>query len=188
MLSANHSSYVQHQVGRVAKGRTAETRMDITSVQPPYLVLPFQTRTHRGAGGRTRTRAGISIYVRQGKEVGQIKGWRGFQPSYLSSNLISTIDGHKPGKEQAMILNSESDVTTITDDDLPGLRQDMQGHADNADLSDLFRDTCRMVISAIDRVNDDVATHAALKNSLDEYVLVGNRELLLHDESRAVSC
>lgn len=188
MLSTHHSLHVQHQVGRTAKGRTSETRMDSASVQPPYLVLPLQTRTHRGAGGRTRTRAGISIYVRQGKEVGQIKGWRGFQPSYLPSNLISTIDGHKSGKEQAMILDSESEVTTITDDDLPELRLDMQGHVDNPDLSDLFRDTCRMVINAIDQVNDDVATHAALKNSLDEYVLVGNRELLLHDESRAVSC
>lgn len=88
MFSHNQDLYVQHQVGRSGKGRTAETCMVCASVQPPYLVRPIHTRTHRGADGRTRTRADISIYVRQGKEVGQIKGWCGFQPSDLSSNLL----------------------------------------------------------------------------------------------------
>lgn len=93
MLRRDQRSAVLLQVRRTGKGRTAETRMNRASVLPPHLVLPFLARTHGGAGGRTRSRARICLYVRQGKEVGQSKDRRGFPPSYLASYLAEAMDG-----------------------------------------------------------------------------------------------
>lgn len=74
--------------------------MDRASVRPPNLVRPFPARTHGGAGARTHTRARECLYVRQGKEVRQIKEWRGFAPSGLPSDLAANLDELNPNDKR----------------------------------------------------------------------------------------
>lgn|GEM_PF-3341127 len=93
MFRSDQGSAVLPKVGRTGKGRTAQTRMDRAFVRPPYLVRPFPTRTHRGAGTHPHARARTCLYVRQGKEVRQSKDWCGFPPSDLPPNLESRSDG-----------------------------------------------------------------------------------------------
>lgn len=76
----------------------------------------------------------------------------------------------------------DREVDVITAKDLPGLRAEMCGHIENENFSDTFRAVCQNVIAAIDQARDeDEATHAPLKTSLEEYMRVGKNELLLHD-------
>lgn len=74
------------------------------------------------------------------------------------------------------------EVDTITSKDLPGLRAEMCGHVENEYFSDEFRAACQNVIAAIDQAwDEDEATHAPLKTSLEEYMRVGKNEILLHE-------
>lgn len=71
---------------------------------------------------------------------------------------------------------------TITAKDLPGLRADMCAYIGNENFSDTFRAACQDLVAAIDRARDeDETTHAPLKIAIEEYMRVGNNELLLHD-------
>lgn len=80
-------------------------------------------------------------------------------------------------------MNSTNrEVDTITAKDLPGLRAEMYAHIANNKFSDTFRAACQNVIAAIDKASDeDESTHPPLKSSLEEYVRIGNNELLLHN-------
>lgn len=74
------------------------------------------------------------------------------------------------------------EVDTITSKDLPGLRAEMEATIENEIFSDAFRAVCQNVIAAIDQARDeDEATHAPLKTALEEYMRVGNNEMLLHN-------
>ena len=78
------------------------------------------------------------------------------------------------------------DVDTITFKDLPGLRAEMCAHIENENFSDTFHAVCQNVIAAIDQTHDeDDATHAPLKDVLDEYMRIGKNELLLQHGSCA---
>lgn len=78
------------------------------------------------------------------------------------------------------VIDREVDV--ITAKDLPGLRAEMGAHIENENFSDTFHAACQNVIAAIDRACDeDEATHAPLKAALEEYMRIGNNELLLHN-------
>lgn len=75
--------------------------------------------------------------------------------------------------------NREAD--TITSKDLPGWRTELCAHIENKKFSDTFRATCQHLMAAMDRASDeDETTHAPLKTALEEYMRVGNNELLLH--------
>lgn len=77
---------------------------------------------------------------------------------------------------------TNKEVDTITAKDLPGLRAEMCAHIENEIFSDAFRAVCQNVIAAIDQARDeDEATHAPLKTALEEYMRVGNNEMLLHN-------
>lgn len=193
MFRSDHGSFVRLEVGRTRKGRTAQTRMDRASVQPPNLVQPSTTRTHRGARTRTHTRARVCLYVRQGKGVRQIKDWCGFAPSDLSSDLSLILDEagidysngcnaeNQPtkGNEMSTILK---DPDNITSEDLPGWRAEMCAQIENGNFSDTFHAACQNVIAAIDQARDeDETTHAPLKAALEEYMRIGKYELLLHN-------
>lgn len=74
------------------------------------------------------------------------------------------------------------EVDTITSKDLPGLRAEMCAHIENENFSDTFRTACQNVIAVIDQARDeDEETHAPLKTALEEYMRVGNNEMLLHN-------
>lgn len=74
------------------------------------------------------------------------------------------------------------EVDTITAKDLPGLRAEMCAHIENEIFSGTFCAVCQNVIAAIDQARDeDEATHAPLKTSLEEYMRVGKNEILLHE-------
>lgn len=65
----------------------------------------------------------------------------------------------------------------ITAEDLPKLRLEMIGYADDVMFSDEFRRVCSAVVTAIDLArDDDEATHAALENALNAFVASGNAE------------
>lgn len=83
------------------------------------------------------------------------------------------------------MLNISTRVTgrdcIITFADLPALRANMCGYADDEIFSGEFHAACWKVIAAIDKARDeDEATHAGLKIALDEFVCIGYREMLLH--------
>lgn len=73
------------------------------------------------------------------------------------------------------------EVDVITSADLPELRESMMGYAADDCFSSELRGVCRDVAAAIDQARDaDVSTHASLKRALEKFVLVGQREVLLH--------
>lgn len=79
MTPRHHSTTtVRLKVGRPCIGRTAETRMNRESVQPPYLVQPFRRHAHTCAHTHARAQVWICLQVGQGKEVGQFQYWCGF--------------------------------------------------------------------------------------------------------------
>lgn len=67
---------------------------------------------------------------------------------------------------------------TITSADLPRLRADMLGYAENEVFGDDFHAACLAVIAAIDQArDDDEVTHARLEASLNAFVAAGQDEL-----------
>lgn len=74
---------------------------------------------------------------------------------------------------------SEVDVTTTAD--LPELRESMISYAEDDCFSSALRTTCLDVVAAIDEIRGtDVSTHQALRTALLQFVVVGQREALLH--------
>lgn len=86
-------------------------------------------------------------------------------------------------------MNTANGITTITAKDLPKLRVDMVGYADDATFGDEFRDVCRVVLVAIDQArDDDEATHAPLEATLNAFVAAGNDELKRCGDMRDLFC
>ncbi|CAG4883802.1 protein of unknown function [Georgfuchsia toluolica] len=66
----------------------------------------------------------------------------------------------------------------ITANDLPRIRREMCGHADNEDFSDSLRSICRQIVTAIDSVQGDTrAAYADVEKSFDAFVAAWPMEL-----------
>jgi hypothetical protein len=67
---------------------------------------------------------------------------------------------------------------TFTSDDLPGLRAQLLGHADNEGFSDDFRAACLRTVDAIDQaVADDAAVNARLQLALATWKIAADAEV-----------
>lgn len=88
-----------------------------------------------------------------------------------------------------MTFDQETDDDIITSADLPALRNQMLDYAGEEGFSDVMHSTCNRVIDAIDQACDeDESTHAVLKEALEQFVLVGRREVRLHESKEVASC
>lgn len=77
----------------------------------------------------------------------------------------------------------ENGLTMVTSEDLPELRRDICGYADNPILSGTLRTVCRNTVAAIDiAIAADLATHAALQTALANFAAECKRELRSRDE------
>lgn len=72
---------------------------------------------------------------------------------------------------------SKRNKDEITSDDLPGLRADLCGYAEDKIFSPGFRAVCRETVAAIDvAIAEDAATNTRLQHALERFVAAGNAE------------